>query len=93
MTEELQCEKAYKMWQQGQMTQQEYRDIVWAFRDRLRKAEVHLDLNLEKDTNGNNKSYRCISSRRRFTENTGTWLKKTKDLVTKDMVTKDMENY
>lgn len=51
------------------MTQKEYRDIVQALRDRIRKAKAHMDLNLARDVKGNKKSfYKYISSKRKMKE-------------------------
>lgn len=51
------------------MTQEKYRDIVQAFRDRIRKAKAHMKLNLARDVKGNkNGFYKYISSRRQMKE-------------------------
>jgi len=41
--------KVYGTWKEGQATWEEYRNVVRACRDAVRKAEVHLELNLARD--------------------------------------------
>jgi len=47
--------KVYGMWKEGQITWEEYKNIVRACRDATRKAKVHLELNLTRDVKDNKK--------------------------------------
>ena len=40
---------AYKLWKQGRVTWEVYRDAVRTCRHRIRKAKVQVELNLERD--------------------------------------------
>jgi len=51
---ELRCTKeAYKMWKQGQVTQEKYRHAVQSCRDGVKKAKTNLELNLSKNEKDN----------------------------------------
>lgn len=44
---ELICEKeVYKRWKQGQVVEEDYRDMAQAHRHGIREAKAHLELNL-----------------------------------------------
>jgi len=45
------------MWKEGQATWKEYRNVVKACKDTMRKAKVHLGLNLERDVKDNKKGF------------------------------------
>ncbi|GAB0187326.1 hypothetical protein GRJ2_001197900 [Grus japonensis] len=79
--------EAYRGWKQGQVAWEEYREIVRAARDHVRKAKAFLiELNLARDTKGNKKSfYRYINDKRKTRENVGPLWKETGNLVTRDM--------
>ncbi|KFW09032.1 hypothetical protein N327_00801, partial [Fulmarus glacialis] len=78
--------KAYRGWTQGQVAWEEYREIVQAARDQVRKAKVLTELHLAGDVKGNKKSfYRYIGDKRKARENVGPLRNKTGDLVTRDM--------
>ncbi|KFV00270.1 hypothetical protein N340_10900, partial [Tauraco erythrolophus] len=78
--------KAYKRWKQGQVTWEEYRAIVRATRDQVRKAKALIELNLVRDIKGNKKSfYRYVSDKKRSRENVGPLRKEMGDLATWDM--------
>lgn len=48
------------------MTQEEYTFAVSSCRDRVRKANMDLELNLARNVNGNRKGFcKCISSKRK----------------------------
>jgi len=52
------------MWKEGQATWEEYRNVVRACRDAMRKAQFHLELNLARDVKDNKKGFfNYISSR------------------------------
>ena len=55
----------YKLWKQGRVTWEEYRDVVQTCRRRIRKAKVQVELNLVKDVKNNRKTfYRYIGQKR-----------------------------
>ncbi|PKU42736.1 hypothetical protein llap_6956 [Limosa lapponica baueri] len=49
--------EAYRRWKQGQVAWDEYREIVQADRDQVRKAKVQIELNLARDIKGNKQSF------------------------------------
>ena len=56
---------AYKLWKQGHVTWEEYRDAVRTCRRRIRKAKVQVELNLARDVKNNKKTfYRYIGQKR-----------------------------
>jgi len=68
---------------EGQATWEEYRNVVKACRDAMRKAKVHLELNLSRDVKDNKKSFfKYISSKRKTRDNVGPLLNKVGVLVT-----------
>ncbi|KFV18986.1 hypothetical protein N340_02246, partial [Tauraco erythrolophus] len=78
--------KAYRGWKQGQVAWEEYREIVRATRDQVRKAKALIELNLARDIKGNKKNfYRYVSDKIRSRENVGPLRKETEDLATRDM--------
>ncbi|KAK4807026.1 hypothetical protein QYF61_000355 [Mycteria americana] len=77
--------EAYRRWKQGQVAWEEYREIVRAARDQVRKAKALILLNLARDVKGNKKSYRYIRDKRKTRENVGPLQKEMGDLVTQDM--------
>ncbi|KAK4807184.1 hypothetical protein QYF61_024304 [Mycteria americana] len=78
--------EAYRGWKQGQVAWEEYREIVQAARDQVRKAKAQMELNLARDVKGNKKSfYRYVGDKRKTRENVGPLRKETGDLVTWDM--------
>ncbi|KFV97213.1 hypothetical protein N327_03267, partial [Fulmarus glacialis] len=78
--------EAYRGWKQGQVAWEEYREIVPAARDQIRKAKVLIELNLARDIKGNKKSfYRYMADKRKTRENVGPLWNKMGDLVTQDM--------
>jgi len=75
--------EAYRGWKQGQVAWEEYREIVRAARDHVRKAKDLSELNLSRDIKGNKKSfYRYIGDKRKAKEIVGPLQKGTGDLVT-----------
>jgi len=59
--------EAYRAWKHGQVAWEEYRGIVQAARDQVRKAKVLIELNLAMDIKGNTKSfYRYIGDKRKM---------------------------
>ena len=75
--------EAYRGWKQGQVAREEYREIVQAARDQVRKAKAPIELNMARDVEGNKKSfYRYVGDKRKTRENVGPLQKET---VTRDM--------
>lgn len=69
-----------------QITWEEYREIIQAAKDQVRKAKLLLQLNLARDIKGNKKSFcRYNSDKRKTREIVGPLQKETGDLVTQDM--------
>jgi len=78
--------KAYTGWKQGQVSWEEYREIVQVARDQVWKAKALIELNLARDVKDNKKSfYRYVSDKWKSSENVGPFWKETGDLVTQDM--------
>ena len=55
---------AYKLWKQGRVTWEEYRDAVRACRRRMRKAKAQVELNLVRDVKNNKTFYRYTGQKR-----------------------------
>ena len=49
--------EAYRGWKQGQVAREEYREIIQAARDQIRKAKSLIELNLARDIKGNKKNF------------------------------------
>ncbi|GAB0188257.1 mitochondrial enolase superfamily member 1 [Grus japonensis] len=78
--------EAYRGQKQGQVAWEEYREIVQAARDQVRKAKALIELNLARDVKDNKKSfYRYVSDKRTTRENVGPLWKEMGDLVSWDM--------
>ena len=54
----------YKLWKQGRVTWEEYRDVVQTCRRRIRKAKAQVELNLAMDVKNNKTFYRYIGQKR-----------------------------
>ena len=59
--------EAYREWKQEQVAWEEYRDIVQAARDQVRKDKALIELNLARDVKGNKKSFYGYRSDKRKT--------------------------
>ncbi|GAB0208014.1 hypothetical protein GRJ2_003267100 [Grus japonensis] len=78
-----QKKEAYKGWKQGQVAWEEYREIVRAARDQVRKAKALIEISLARDVKDNKNSfYRYVSEKRRTRENVGPLRNEMGDLVT-----------
>ncbi|KFV17941.1 hypothetical protein N340_02406, partial [Tauraco erythrolophus] len=78
--------KAYRGWKQGRVAWEEYKAIVQASRDQVRKAKALIELNLARDIKGNKKNfYRYVSDKKKSRENVGPLRKEMGDLATQDM--------
>lgn len=51
--------KRCQRWEWGQVTQDDCRGAIWAWRAALRKAKAHLELSLESVNKNNKTGYRC----------------------------------
>ncbi|NXW45597.1 INVS protein, partial [Nyctiprogne leucopyga] len=57
---ELKCKNAvYKRWKQGWPAKEEFKNVVWACRDGVRKAKTQMELRLARDVTGNKVSF-CL---------------------------------
>jgi len=83
---ELRCKrKVYRMRKVGQATWEEYRNVVRACREAMRKAKVHLTLSLARDVKNNKKGYfKYISSKWKTMDNVGPLLNEVGVLVMED---------
>jgi len=67
--------KIHGMWKEGQPTWEEYRNVVRACRDAMRKPKAHLELKLARDVKNNKKGFfNYISSKREARDNVGSLL-------------------
>jgi len=77
--------KIHGMWKEGQVTWEEYRNVIRACRDAMRKAKAHLELNLAGDVKHNkNGFFNYISSKWKTRDNVGPLLNEVGVLVTED---------
>jgi len=85
LVELRQKRKVYRMWKEGQATWEEYRNVVRACSDAMRKAKVHLELNPARDVKDNKKGFfNYISNKRKARDNVGPLLNEVGALVTED---------
>jgi len=90
MSQELLAEliwkrKVHGMWKEGQATWEEYRNVVRACREAMRRAKAHLGLILARDVKDNKKSFfKDINSKWKTRENVGPLLNQVGVLVTED---------
>jgi len=62
--------RIYRLWKEGQATQNEYKEVVRMCRGEIRKAEAQLEFNLAAGVKRNKKPfYKYINSKRRTKEN------------------------
>ncbi|KFQ20880.1 hypothetical protein N332_01897, partial [Mesitornis unicolor] len=77
--------KIYREWKQGQVSWEDYKEVVQTVRDQVRKAKAQMKLNLARDIKGNKKNfYRYISDKRKAREDMGPLWKENGELVTRD---------
>jgi len=73
------------MWKEGQAAWEEYKNVVRACGDAMRKAKAHLELNLARDVKDNKKGFsKYISSKRKSRDNVEPLLNEVGVLVTED---------
>jgi len=77
--------KVHGMWKEGQATWEEYRNMVKACTDAMRKAKAHLELKRARDVSNNKKGFfNYISSKRKARDNVGPLQNEAGVLVTED---------
>jgi len=77
--------KVHGMWKEGQVTWEEYRNVVRACSDATRKAKAHLEIKLARDVKNNKKGFfNYISSKRKARDNVGPLLNEAGVLATED---------
>jgi len=75
----------HRQWKQGQVSQEEYRDAAWVCREGVKRAMVHMDLNLVRDAKNNNEGfYRYVSQKRKVKGSVSPLMSKTGKLITMD---------
>lgn len=60
-----QKKKVYEVWKKGLATSEEYKNIVRACRDAVRKVKTHLELNLAREVKDKKRGFKCVSSKRK----------------------------
>ena len=77
--------KIHEMWKKGLTTWEEYRSVVRACRDAMRKAKARLELTLAKVIKDNKKGFfKFVNSKRKARENVAPLLSEGAFLVTGD---------
>ncbi|KAK0682480.1 LIN1 transcriptase, partial [Pygoscelis papua] len=77
--------RVYHLWKKGQVTQEEYRDLIRSCREGMRKAKAQLECNLAAVVKDNKKSfYKYINDKKRAKENLHPLLDAGGNIVTKD---------
>lgn len=85
--------KIQEMWKRGLFTWEEWRNVVRACRDAVRKAKAHLEFNLAKEVKDNKKSFfACVSSKNKTMENVGLLLSEVAAVVTGDAEEAEIQN-
>jgi len=85
LVELRQKRKVHAMWKERLATWEEYRNVIRACRDAMRKAKIHLELNLARDVRNNKKGFFNYSrSKWKTRDNVGPLLNEVGVLVTED---------
>lgn len=74
--------EAYRWWKRGQLTREEYWEIVWTDRNQIRKAKDWTELNLDRDIIDKKTFFRYTGDERKMRDNMGYLWKKMGDLTT-----------
>jgi len=86
--------KVYAMWKEGQVTWEEYRNIVRVSRNGTRKTKIHLELRLVRDIKDSKKGFfKYISSKWKTKENVGPLLKEVCALLMEDTEKERRQSY
>ena len=76
----------YRKWKQGCIYWEEYRAVVHVCRDRIRKANAQVELNLARDVKDNKKGfYRYIGRRRQAKESAPPLMKGNGELCSSEL--------
>ena len=74
--------EVYRKWKQGCVGWEEYRAVVHVCRDRIRKANAQVELNLARDVKDNKKGfYRYIGRRRQAKQSVPPLMKGNEELA------------
>ena len=77
--------RIYRLWKEGQATQNEYKEVVRMCRGEIRKAKAQLEFNLAAGVKRNKKLfYKYINSKRRTKENIHSLLDEAGNVTTED---------
>ncbi|CAM4677035.1 unnamed protein product [Caretta caretta] len=78
--------EAYKKWKVGHMTRKEYKNIARACRNEIRRAKLHLELQLARDVKSNKKGFfRYVGNKKKAKESVGPLMNEGGNLVTEDV--------
>jgi len=66
-----QKKKVYEVRKKGLATLEEYKNIVRACRDAVRKVKAHLELNLAQEVKDKKSGFKCVSSKRKTRDGLG----------------------
>lgn len=77
--------EAYRRWKQEQVDWEEYKEIIQATRNWVRKTKTLTELNLARNAKDNKSCSRHISDERKIGENVGLLQEETGDLEDQDM--------
>ncbi|KFZ63214.1 hypothetical protein N338_03891, partial [Podiceps cristatus] len=83
----------HKQWKQGQVSWDEYKDVVLLCRDGVRKAKAWLELNLARGAKNKKCFYRYLSQKRKVKENIPPLKSKTAKLAIKDKKTEVLNHF
>ena len=77
--------RIYDLWKRGQVSHEDYKDVVKLCRESIRRAKAQLELNLATAVMDNKKYfYKFVNSKRRIRENLPPLLDAEGNMVTKD---------
>ncbi|PKU42802.1 rna-directed dna polymerase from mobile element jockey-like [Limosa lapponica baueri] len=76
--------RVYHLWMKGQATQEEHRDLVRLYREKIRKAKAQLELNLAINIRDNKKCFYKYINKKRVGENLHPLLDVGGNIATKD---------
>ncbi|KFQ20168.1 hypothetical protein N332_09221, partial [Mesitornis unicolor] len=75
----------HRQWKQGQVSWEEYMDVAWVCRDKVRKAKAWLELNMVRDAKKTKKGfYRYVNQKRKVKESFPSLMSSNGELVTTD---------
>ncbi|CAM4582215.1 unnamed protein product [Caretta caretta] len=78
--------EAHKKWKVGHMTREEYKNSAQACRNEIRRAKLHLELQLARDVKSNKKGFfRYVGNKKKAKESVGPLMNEGGNLVTEDV--------